>query len=65
MNVFVTGGDILNDELALQDAKNVAKGIDKACSKIGMGLALCSVSLILDSILGLLSGDKSMLWKEI
>tara|TARA_B100001564_G_scaffold359818_1_gene383176 strand:- start:1009 stop:1173 length:165 start_codon:yes stop_codon:yes gene_type:complete len=49
----------LNDELTLQDAKNVAKGIGKACSKIGMGLALCGIGLAIGiPFLGLLSGDK-------
>lgn len=49
----------MNDELNLQDAKNVAKGIGKVCSKIGMGLALFGIGLAIGiPFLGLLSGDK-------
>ena len=56
----------MNDELTLQDAKNVAKGIGKACSKIGMGLALCGIGLAYwTPIFGIAIRGKSILWNEI
>jgi hypothetical protein len=48
----------LNDEFTLQDTKNLAKGVGKACSKIGMGLALFGIGLAIGiPFLGLLTGD--------